>query len=53
MEKMALKIGCPLTTYSSIEKGNRNGRIKFWLDLQKAFDIPDSELCGYMKNDDF
>lgn len=51
-EEMANRIGCTRTTYSSIEKGERNGRQSFWVNLQKAFDIPDNELWGYIKNDD-
>lgn len=51
-EEMAKKIGCTRATYSAIEKGSRTGRRAFWLDFQKAFDIPDSDLWGYMKTDE-
>lgn len=51
-EQMAEKIGCTRATYSAIECGSRNGRDTFWQDFQKAFDIPDQELWGYMKRDE-
>lgn len=51
-EQMAEKLGYRRATYSAIENGKRTGRQAFWLDFQKAFDIPDSELWGYMKNDE-
>ena len=49
--EMAKKIGCSRATYSSIECGSRNGRVAFWKKLQRAFDIPDAELGGLMRND--
>lgn len=51
-EDMAFKIGCTRATYSSIESGKRTGRQAFWLDFQKAFNIPDADLWGYMKLDE-
>lgn len=51
-EQMADKIGCTRATYSAIECGTRNGRDTFWTDFQKAFNIPDEELWGYMKKDE-
>lgn len=51
-EQIAEKIGCTRATYSSIESGKRTGRQAFWLDLQKAFDIPDADLWGLMKPDE-
>lgn len=51
-EAMAQKIGCTRATYAAIESGKRTGRQIFWLDFQKAFNIPDAELWGYMKTDE-
>ena len=51
-EAFAEKIGYTRATYSAIENGKRSGRQRFWLDFQKAFNIPDADLWGYMKNDD-
>ena len=51
-EDMANKIGCTRATYSAIEIGKREGRRTFWLDFQKAFNIPDGDLWGYMKKDE-
>lgn len=50
-DAIAEKIGCRRSTYSAIEKGNREGKQKFWNDLQKAFDIPDSDVWQLMKNE--
>lgn len=47
--QMAEKIGCHRETYSAIERGDRDGRMKFWNALQVAFDIPDTEIGGLMK----
>lgn len=51
-EDIAFKIGVTRATYSSIECGKRTGRQYFWLAFQKAFNIPDEELWGYMKTDE-
>lgn len=50
-EKMAERIGCKRVTYSTIENGVRNGRQTFWNKLQKAFDVPESEMWELMKNE--
>ena len=49
--EIAEKIGCVRETYQSIESGVREGRDVFWHDLQKAFDIPDSEMWALKKNE--
>ncbi len=49
--EIAKKIGCSRATYSSIETGTRNGTMKFWRNLQTAFNIADTELGGLMRND--
>lgn len=51
-EEMAEKIGCKRSTYSSIEKGVRDGKQSFWLAFQKAFDIPDGEIWALMHKEE-
>ena len=50
-DETAAKIGCSRSCYASIENGDREGRGTFWRDLQKAFDIPDSEMWALKKNE--
>lgn len=50
--EMADKIGCNRATYNAIESGKRDGRMAFWNDLKKAFDVSDAEIGGLMKNDE-
>ena len=45
------RIGCSRATYAAIESGSRCGRQTFWADLQKAFELPDSEMWPLMIND--
>lgn len=49
--EMADKIGCNRATYAAIESGKRNGRVTFWDDLKKAFNVSDTEIGGLMRND--
>lgn len=51
-EEMAKEIGCSRGCYAGIECGKRTGRKEFWIKLQKAFDVPDSDLWGLMKTDE-
>lgn len=51
-EEISAKIGCTRATYSSIESGKRAGRMAFWRDLQKAFNISDTRMFALMKNDE-
>lgn len=51
-EEMAAKIGVTRGCYAAVEAGKRTGRQAFWISFQKAFDIPDAELWGYMKTDE-
>ena len=51
-QQMAEKIGCSRATYSSIETGSRNGRVKFWEDLKKACGLTDAEKGELMKIDE-
>lgn len=50
-EEMAEKIGFSRGAYTAIEAGKRDGRQSFWVALQKAFDIPDSEMWSLRKNE--
>lgn len=50
--EMAEKIGCNRATYAAIEIGKRNGRVTFWINLQRAFDIPDADMGGLMRLDE-
>ena len=50
-DEIAAKIGCTRATYSSIESGKRDGRLAFWNDLQKAFNIADSDMWALMRID--
>ena len=51
-EQMAKRIGVTRATYSAIEKGTRNGKQTFWAKFQKAFNVPDNDLWGYIKTDE-
>lgn len=48
-KEFAQTIGAGRAMYSLIEKGDRFGSFDFWLNLQKAFDIPDEEMFKLMK----
>ena len=50
-QQMADAIGVSRATYSSIESGARNGRVKFWEDLKTAFKLSDAEKGELMKID--
>lgn len=51
-QEIADKMGVTRGTYAAIENGSREGRKTFWAQLQEAFDIPDAEMYGLMKNDE-
>lgn len=51
-EEMAKKLGYSRATYAAIESGKRAGKQVFWIDFQEAFNVPDEELWGYMKNEE-
>lgn len=42
--EMGEKTGVSRVTFSNIESGKRDGTRRFWLNLQKAFNISDSEM---------
>ena len=50
-DAIAAKIGVKRSTYSAVEKGVRNGKQTFWQALQKAFDVPDSEVWDLTKDE--
>lgn len=47
--EMAAKTGVSRTTYSLIEKGDRDGSQEFWSAVQREFNVPDSEMYLLMK----
>lgn len=49
--EFADRVGVDRATYSNIELGKRSGKTEFWNNLQKEFDVPDSEMYGLMKID--
>lgn len=50
--EMADKIGCNRATYAAIEIGKRDGRMTFWNNLKKAFNVSDEEIGGLMRVDE-
>ena len=50
-QEIAEKIGCSRQTYSSIEKGTRDGRVQFWYKLQAVFALLDAEIGELMKKE--
>lgn len=50
--EMADKIGCNRATYAAIEIGKRDGRMTFWNNLKKAFNVSDAEIGGLMRVDE-
>ena len=42
-------MGVSRTMYSNIESGRRNGEYAFWLAMQSAFSIPDSDMWALLK----
>ena len=43
-QQMADKLGVSLSTYNFIESGKRRGSQKFWLTLQKEFNLDGSKV---------
>lgn len=48
-EQIAKEIGCSRNQYALIEQGNKNGSQEFWSNLQKRFDIADSDMWNLMQ----
>lgn len=51
-EEIASKIGISRAHYAAIEIGQRDGTYKFWSNFQKAFNVPDAEMWGLMKENE-
>lgn len=49
--EMAAKIGVSRMTYANIENGTRYGSSEFWEKFQRAFNIPDSEMWGFVNDE--
>ena len=49
--EMAERIGVSRNYYCFVESGRTNGSLKFWSDVQKAFNVPDSEMYPLMRNE--
>ncbi len=47
--QMSEKIGVSRAAYQMIESGKHDGKLNFWLNLQKAFGVQDSEMFSLMK----
>jgi DNA-binding XRE family transcriptional regulator len=50
-DDVAARVGCTRATYSSIESGKRDGRLTFWNDFQKAFNVSDSEMWALLRDE--
>lgn len=51
-QQMADRIGCHRATYSAIETGKQNGRMTFWNNLQRAFNLTDAQKGELMSIDE-
>ena len=49
--EMCERLNCSRATYAAIENGGRSGRMKFWNELQQAFELNDAEMWELMKNE--
>lgn len=47
--KMATRTKVSRTTYAKIENGERDGSRAFWNNLQREFNVPDSEMWNLQK----
>ena len=50
-KQAAERIGITRNAYIPIEYGTRAGTMSFWMKVQNAFQIPDSEMWGLIKYD--
>ena len=48
-KEMAAKLRCSYSMYSLIERGERDGTLSFWHNMQQTFEIPSSEMWGLLK----
>lgn len=51
-KEMADKCNVSRAVYSNIERGRNEAKGDFWENLQKAFDVPDSEMYNLMKKEE-
>lgn len=49
---IALDLGVCRSTYSFIERGERDGSMKFWRKLQQVYGVSDEEMYKLMKVDE-
>lgn len=50
--EMAEKCGIGRVSYAAIERGDRGGSMKFWKNLQDAFEVKDENMYSLMKNEE-
>ena len=50
-EEASAAIGCSRQAYASIESGMRKGTISFWAKVQNAFNVPDEEMWGMIRDE--
>ncbi len=50
-QEMGAKIGCHYATYAAIENGKRDGSVRFWNNLQRAFGLSDAQKGELMRNE--
>lgn len=48
--EIAKVLGVPRETYACIERGERNGSIKFWHNVQSILGVPNSEMWELIKD---
>lgn len=48
--EMAAKLGVSVSTYNLIENGKRRGSQKFWLKLQKSFNLDGGKVWELQNN---
>lgn len=49
-DEMAAKIGCSRNSYQAIERGIRQGNMKFWCSLREVFNL--SDVWEMMENEE-
>ena len=48
-DEMAKLLGVSRVTYSYVERGERSGTFEFWSNLQRVFNVPDSDMYPLQK----
>ena len=43
-DDMARRVGCNRSFYSAVEGGRSNPSVEFFMELQKAFNVPDEKM---------